>query len=99
MVGGNSDAALRRVVNWSDGWYGFNLSDIAAAAERVALIRRLCGETGRDPSELRLAVAVQHPQTDAAALSEVGIDELVIVATPPEDVAAIPDWVARLAPR
>jgi len=98
MLGGNSDVALRRVVNWSDGWYGFNLSDIAAAAERVAPIRRLCGETGRDPSELRLAVALQHQQTDAAALSETGIEDLVIVATPPDDVAGIPPLGGRAWP-
>jgi probable F420-dependent oxidoreductase len=98
MVGGNSDAALRRVVNWGDGWYGFNLRDVAAVAERVAFIRRLCGETGRDPGELQLAVALQHPaDTDVPALSELGIDELVIVASPPGDVASIRGWVADLA--
>jgi probable F420-dependent oxidoreductase len=98
MVGGNSDAALRRVVNWGDGWYGFNLPDVAAVAERVAFIQRLCGDTGRDPSDLQLAVALQHSaRTDVPALSELGIDELVIVDSPPDNVAAIPDWVAGLA--
>ena len=98
MVGGNSDAALRRVVNWGDGWYGFNLPDVAAVAERVVFIQRLCGDTGRDPSDLQLAVALQHPaHTDVPALSELGIDELIIVDSPPDNVAAIPDWVAGLA--
>ncbi len=99
-VGGNSDAALRRVVTWGDGWYGFNLPDVAAVAERVALIRRLCGETGRDPAELRLAVSLEHQgDGDAAALIEVGIDELIVVASPPDDVAAVADWAAGLAPQ
>jgi probable F420-dependent oxidoreductase len=98
MVGGNSDAALRRVVNWGDGWYGFNLCDVAAVAERVAFIRRLCGDTGRDPGELQLAVALEHPaDTDVPALSELGIDEVVIVASPPGNVASIRGWVADLA--
>lgn len=98
MVGGNSDAALRRVVNWGDGWYGFNLRDVAAVAERVAFIRRLCGDTGRDPGELQLAVALEHPaHTDVPALSELGIDEVVIVASPPGNVASIRGWVADLA--
>lgn len=98
LLGGNSDAALRRVVNWGDGWYGFNLRDVAAVAERVTLIRRLCGEGGRDPSDLQLAVALQHLQpTDVPALNELGIDELVIVDSPPDDVSAIPDWVAGIA--
>jgi probable F420-dependent oxidoreductase len=98
MLGGNSDAALRRVVNWGDGWYGFNLRDVAVVAERVALIRRLCDEAGRDPSDLQLAVALQHLRhADIPALSEAGIDELVIVGSPPDNVPAIPDWVAGLA--
>jgi probable F420-dependent oxidoreductase len=98
VLGGNSDAALRRVVNWGDGWYGFNLCDVDAVAERVALIRRLCGDAGRDPGDLQLAVALQHwRHTDVPALNELGIDELVIVDSPPDNVPAIPDWVAGLA--
>jgi alkanesulfonate monooxygenase SsuD/methylene tetrahydromethanopterin reductase-like flavin-dependent oxidoreductase (luciferase family) len=86
------------VVNWGDGWYGFNLRDVAVVAERVALIRRMCDEAGRDPSDLQLAVALQHLRhTDIPALSETGIDELVIVGSPPDNVPAIPDWVAGLA--
>ncbi|MGH3961220.1 LLM class F420-dependent oxidoreductase [Mycobacterium sp.] len=100
MVGGNSDAALRRVARWGDGWYGFNLPDVAAVAERVAVIRRMCDESGRDAGELRLAVSLAHPGAgDAATLSEAGIDELIVVASPPPDVAAVPDWVAGLAPQ
>ncbi|MGH3969645.1 MAG: hypothetical protein ACRDTV_16395, partial [Mycobacterium sp.] len=44
------------------------------------------------------AVALQHlRETDVSAVNEVGIDELVIVDSPPADVAAIPDWAAGLA--
>jgi probable F420-dependent oxidoreductase len=98
VLGGNSDAALRRVVNWGDGWYGFNLRDVDAAAERVALIRQLCGDAERDPGDLHLAVALQHcREDDVPALEELGIDELVIVAAPPEEIPAVPDWVAGFA--
>ena len=31
VVGGNSDAALRRVAMFGDGWYGFNLTAVSAA--------------------------------------------------------------------
>src|SRR6201999_2842467 len=44
MLGGNSDAALRRVAAWRDGWYGFNVYDVSAAAERVATLTALCQE-------------------------------------------------------
>ena len=32
VLGGNSDAALRRAAAWGDGWYGFNLAGLEAAA-------------------------------------------------------------------
>src|SRR5690349_13630297 len=58
VVGGNSDAALRRVAQWGDGWYGFNLDGVAAVAERVAQLKALCREAGRDRRDLYLAVAL-----------------------------------------
>ena len=57
VVGGNSDAALRRVATWGDGWYGFNLPDVDAVADRVGFLRSLCAEHGRDAGEPLLAVA------------------------------------------
>jgi probable F420-dependent oxidoreductase len=100
VVGGNTDAAMRRMVAWADGWYGFSLDDVAAVAERVDYIDRLCREAGRDRGELRLAVALRNPRhEDVSALTELGIDELVIVAAPPSDVDEIPDWAADLARR
>jgi probable F420-dependent oxidoreductase len=100
VLGGNSDAALRRVVRWGDGWYGFNLDSVAAVADRVELIGRLCRDTGRDRAELRLAVALTQPQQDdVSELAELGIDELVIVAAPPHNVDEVPDWAADLARR
>src|ERR1700737_1035149 len=62
VLGGNSDAALRRVVGWGDGWYGFNLDGVAAVADRVELIGRLCRDAGRDRAEFRLAVALTQPR-------------------------------------
>ena len=98
VLGGNSDAALHRAAAWGDGWYGFNVDDVPAAGERVATLRRLCRELDRDPEELRLAVALRDPQpADVDALDDLGVDELVVVAGPPDDPAEASDWVARLA--
>jgi probable F420-dependent oxidoreductase len=100
VLGGNSDAAMRRLVGWGDGWYGFYLPDVAAVAERVEVINRLCADAGRDPRELRLAVALRDPRpVDVPALADMGIDELIIVEGPPDDAAAAPEWVAGLARR
>jgi len=100
VVGGNSDAALRRVSDWGDGWYGFYLDDVDAVAERVGVLRALCHERRRDPNDLRLAVALRelHP-SDVAPLAALGIDELVVVEGPPDDAADAPGWVAALADR
>ena len=98
VLGGNSDAALRRVVAWGDGWYGFNLDDVAAVADRVEMIEALCRDAGRDRSELSLAVALRQPQPDdLSALAELGIDEFVVVEAPPGEAENVPDWVAGLA--
>jgi probable F420-dependent oxidoreductase len=100
VLGGNSDAALRRVVRWGDGWYGFNLEGVAEVADRVELIGQLCGDAGRDRAELRLAVALTQPQpANVSELAELGIDELVIVEAPPHHVDEVPDWAADLAQR
>jgi probable F420-dependent oxidoreductase len=100
VLGGNSDAALRRVAQWGDGWYGFNLVDVDDVAAKVATLRRLCGETGRDPDELRLAVALRDPQpADVRKLAELGISEFVVVDGPPEDPADAAGWVGELAKR
>jgi len=100
VLGGNSDAALRRVAAWGDGWYGFNLAGVADAAERIAFLGNQCSEHGRDRSELRVTVALRDLQIeDACALADLGVDELVIVEGPPDDAAAAGDWVSELAER
>jgi probable F420-dependent oxidoreductase len=98
LGGGNSDAALRRVAQWADGWYGFNLRDADDVAAKVTTLRRLCEEAGRDPAGLRVAVALRQPDpAEAGRLAQLGVDELVLVASPPENPAQAGDWVAELA--
>jgi probable F420-dependent oxidoreductase len=100
VLGGNSDAALRRVAAWGDGWYGFNLESVDSVAERVEFLHGLCREQGRDPAELRLAVALRDLRApDAASLAALGIDELVLVEGPPDDARSAADWVSTLADR
>ena len=100
VVGGNSDAALRRVMTWGDGWYGFNLDGPTAVAERMATLQKFCDEGGRDRGELRVAVALRdlRPE-DVNQLADLGVDELVIVESPPPDPRAAEAWVSALAHR
>jgi probable F420-dependent oxidoreductase len=100
VVGGNSDAALRRVAQLGDGWYGFNLDGVDAVRERLARLDELCHEAGRDRGALDLAVALSEARPeDAAALSEAGVNELVLVEAPPEDPCEVRGWVTALARR
>jgi probable F420-dependent oxidoreductase len=100
VVGGNSDAALRRVARLGDGWYGFNLAGVSAVRERRARLAELCRRVGRDVAELDIAVALADgAPDDGPALAELGVDELVLVAAPPEDPAAVAGWAGDLAAR
>lgn len=98
VLGGNSDAALGRAAAWGDGWYGFNLPDLAAVSERLGLLDSLCRQAGRSLRDLHLAVALAAPEAaDVAALADAGVDELVLVQSPPADPDGAGDWVAALA--
>jgi probable F420-dependent oxidoreductase len=100
VLGGNSDPALRRVAAWGDGWYGFNLDGVAAVADRLGYLEARCREAGRDVAGLRRAVALRQPQvSDVPALADLGVDELVIVESPPADPRLAADWVSNLAER
>jgi probable F420-dependent oxidoreductase len=97
VFGGNGDRALRRVATHGDGWYGFNVS-LGELPGRLEVLRAACTEAGRSIASLDKAVAL----TDAAAadlgdLEALGVNEVVIVAGPPEVAADVPAWVEHLA--
>lgn len=97
VVGGNSDAALRRVADFGDGWYGFNLA-AGQVAERIATLAEHCRLRGRDPRELSVAVALTDGTPGLLPdLAKIGVTELVLVGAPPADPAAATAWVAELA--
>ncbi|MCB1740259.1 MAG: LLM class flavin-dependent oxidoreductase, partial [Gammaproteobacteria bacterium] len=53
VIGGTSNAALRRVVRLGDGWLSAALS-AERHAERLARLRELCVQAGRDYEALQL---------------------------------------------
>ena len=98
-IGGNSDAALRRVAAFGDGWYGFNLT-AAQAAERIEVLTQQCLRLGRSMSELSIAVALTDGDPGMLPeLTRAGVTELVIVGAPPADPGAATAWVTDLAAR
>ncbi len=99
FLGGNSDAALSRVAEFGDGWYGFNLA-VGEVAERITLLAERCRQSGRDPSALEIAVSTADgTPEDLADLDRMGIDQLVVVEAPPDEPAEAAEWVADLAAR
>ncbi|MFB7459203.1 LLM class F420-dependent oxidoreductase [Streptomyces sp. NPDC056188] len=97
VVGGNSDAALRRAVTLADGWYGFNIP-AADVRSRVAILADECARHGRAFDELTVAVALSDGAPEyLPALAAAGVTELVVVGAPPPAPDTATTWVAELA--
>ncbi|MBF6557892.1 MAG: LLM class F420-dependent oxidoreductase [Acidimicrobiales bacterium] len=97
VLGGNSDAALDRVVAYGDGWYGFNLSK-GETAERMDSLSARCEQSGRDFATLDIAVSLRDGSPeDAVELAAMGVTELVVVDAPPADPGDADRWVTALA--
>jgi probable F420-dependent oxidoreductase len=64
-VGGNSEAAYRRVGQLGDGWLASRVSDAAGAQRSIDTIRRHAEAAGRDPNAIGLQSMVAPPPRDA----------------------------------
>jgi probable F420-dependent oxidoreductase len=97
VLGGNSDAALDRVVAYGDGWYGFNLSKVEIAERMDSLLAR-CRQSGRNVATLEIAVSLRDGSPeDAVELAAMGVTELVVVDAPPADPGDADRWVTAVA--
>ncbi|MFF3160004.1 LLM class F420-dependent oxidoreductase [Streptomyces sp. NPDC057910] len=97
IVGGNSDAALRRAVALADGWYGFGMPTAGVSA-RVAGLAEECDRRGRPFSEFTVAVAPSDSTPDdLPQLAAAGVTEFVVVDAPPSSPAEANVWVSELA--
>ena len=80
LFGGESDAALRRVVTQGDGWYAFGLDPAAASAAFARLDARLRA-AGREPESVRRYVGPGRLRVTpemAAAYRRTGVDQLIL---------------------
>jgi alkanesulfonate monooxygenase SsuD/methylene tetrahydromethanopterin reductase-like flavin-dependent oxidoreductase (luciferase family) len=88
--GGESDAALRRVADVGQGWYGFGL-DPEATAERVGRLASMLSKRGRRREEIAVSVCPYMRETtseDVEAYARAGVDRLILVAAA-RDAAAL----------
>jgi probable F420-dependent oxidoreductase len=67
-IGGNSEAALRRVGRYGDGWLGSRMTDAASARQAIDTIRRHAVAAGRDPDGIGLqGMLAPPPRADDSA--------------------------------
>jgi probable F420-dependent oxidoreductase len=65
-IGGNSEAAYRRVGRLGDGWLASRVTDAAGARAAIEAIHRHAEAAGRDPGAIGLQSMVAPPPRDAA---------------------------------
>ena len=103
IVGGQTEAALRRAANYGDGWCGFNLTP-AETAEKVKLLDRFLAEKGRSRNDFEIFVSpvVTEKPDSIGAYRDAGVDELYLApvfdtpfATAEETVQVIEDLGRR----
>ncbi len=79
---GESDAALRRVADLGQGWYGFN-RDPDEAADGIARLRTLLEARGRSLDDVEVSISPYLKPVAADALPryrDAGADQLIVVA-------------------
>ena len=99
IFGGESGPALKRTADVGNGWFGFNVGpdDAAPLADKL---RAMVMAKGRDASEVEIIVSPYTKKItvdDLKKYGDAGVDELVIITSPPEDESQIGGWIERIA--
>ncbi len=77
-IGGNSEAAYRRVGQLGDGWLASRAPDAESARAAIVSIRRHAEAAGRDPAAIGLQSMVAPPPRDAEAKRFYGEPDRVV---------------------
>jgi probable F420-dependent oxidoreductase len=98
LLGGHTDAALKRVVEYCDGWMPISMM-AGDLKQRIADLHRMAKEKGRDPKSISISIFWAPGDRQAIdAYEEIGV-ERVILALPPEareNVLPMLDGYAKL---
>jgi probable F420-dependent oxidoreductase len=77
-VGGESEAALRRVVRFANGWYGIS-PDFDVLEKNIRRLREMATTEGRDPDSLEIIIGgVIEDQNDVRRYEELGATRVII---------------------
>ena len=88
-IGGDSDAAFRRLARFGDGWHGqitASVPTLDAVAARIGRLRDSVRAAGRDPATVRVSIksgCVVGDQADPLGRPFHGPVETVIADLPP----------------
>jgi probable F420-dependent oxidoreductase len=96
--GGESEAALRRVADLGQGWYGFNL-DPEEFAPHVERLGALLAERGRKLEDVELSVSPNLKGADADKLKryrDAGADQVIVPAVA-RNASSLRSTLERLA--
>jgi probable F420-dependent oxidoreductase len=101
LVGGHSDAALRRAASLGDGWLhgGGNLAELPALLARLAEHRRAVGTDGR-PFEVHVISADAYTADGVRRLADQGVTDVIVGFRWPyhtgPDLEPLPDKITKL---
>jgi probable F420-dependent oxidoreductase len=99
IFGGESGPALKRTADIGNGWFGFNVGP-DDAAPLAGKLRAMVKANGREARDVEIVVSPYTKKVvpdDLKKYGAAGVDELVIIASPPEDEAQIAGWIERIA--
>lgn len=99
VFGGESEAALRRVADLGQGWYGFNLTPVQFA-ERLARLHELLDKRDRRHDEVEVSVSpylLDCDRESLAAYRDAGADQVILttVARDEDDLRRTLDDLAE----
>ncbi len=101
IFGGESDAALRRVADVGQGWFGWNVTP-EVTGERLAVLDRLLAARGRRRQDVSITVSpYTQPTRDLDAMKryrDAGVQQVVLLlplTDSPEQVRAAVEWLGN----
>jgi probable F420-dependent oxidoreductase len=80
--GGETEAALRRVADLGQGWYGFN-RDPREAREGISQLEKLLAKRGRKRSDVTVSISPYLKplaEGDIARYRDAGVDQVILLA-------------------
>jgi probable F420-dependent oxidoreductase len=93
LVGGQTDAALKRAAAYGDGWCGFNLTP-EDTAQKITQLRELMKAAGRSAENFEFSMSPTATSTpaDLKRYRDAGVDELYLspaLQRPPGNIAEL----------